>query len=293
VKTEVLQDVSDTARWIAHFRALESERDEPLFHDPYARRLAGERGRSIAEQLPEGPLGWSVAVRTRAFDDFILEAVRDRAIHTVLNLAAGLDTRPQRLHLPRSLHWVEVDKPAIIEPKNALLANAPTSCRLERVGLDLRDTQARQALFTRINRESSRVLIVCEGFLVYLEESDVAALAHDLRACFPSALWLLDMVSPAVLEQMQQTWGKTLDAANASMKFAPSEGLRFFEKHGFTALRDCTLHEESKRLGRHVRNTTLLRWLALLSPRIQRGLELPKDLHENAVVYALMQQRGH
>jgi methyltransferase (TIGR00027 family) len=296
VKSQVLQDISDTARWVAHFRALESERDKPLFRDPYARRLAGERGRAIAEELPEGPMapmGWSVAVRTRAFDDFILEAVRLRAVHTVVNLAAGLDTRPQRLDLPSSLHWIEVDKPGIIEPKNALLANEPAACRLERVALDLSDAPARQALFARINRESSRVLIICEGFLLYLAEAEVAALAHDLRAHFPSALWLLDVVSPAVLTQMQQTWGKTLDAANASMKFAPIQGLGFFEKHGFTPLRDCTLLDEAQRLGREMRTTTLLRWLALLSPGVRRGLGEQAAQHRNAVVYGLMQQRSH
>ena len=64
-----LGDVSDTARWVAHLRALESERRDALFRDVHARRLAGERGRAIAEALPRGPLSWSLAVRTRVFDD--------------------------------------------------------------------------------------------------------------------------------------------------------------------------------------------------------------------------------
>lgn len=36
--------VSDTARWVAVYRAWESARPDALFHDPFAQRLAGDRG---------------------------------------------------------------------------------------------------------------------------------------------------------------------------------------------------------------------------------------------------------
>ena len=94
-----LGDVSDTARWVAYFRALESARPDALFRDPLARRLAGDRGRAIAETLPIGPLSWSLAVRTRVFDELILDAVHG-GVRVVLNLAAGLDARPYRLPPP-------------------------------------------------------------------------------------------------------------------------------------------------------------------------------------------------
>src|SRR5438093_1410244 len=40
-----ISSVSDTARWVAMYRAMESERPDALFHDPYARRLAGPAAR--------------------------------------------------------------------------------------------------------------------------------------------------------------------------------------------------------------------------------------------------------
>jgi O-methyltransferase involved in polyketide biosynthesis len=43
------QNISDTARWVAWNRALESERPDAWFRDPMARRLAGERGERIAQ----------------------------------------------------------------------------------------------------------------------------------------------------------------------------------------------------------------------------------------------------
>src|SRR5258708_39823095 len=89
-RDEPIRDVSDTALWVAVYRAEESERKDALFHDPYARRLAGERGRRIVESIPSRRAwGWPMVVRTRVFDDIVLRAVRDEGFDTVLNLAAG------------------------------------------------------------------------------------------------------------------------------------------------------------------------------------------------------------
>ena len=46
-----IRNVSDTARWVAIYRAMESERPDALFHDPFARRLGGERGEAIAKAM--------------------------------------------------------------------------------------------------------------------------------------------------------------------------------------------------------------------------------------------------
>ncbi|MFZ5897246.1 MAG: class I SAM-dependent methyltransferase [Myxococcota bacterium] len=287
----VARDVSDTARWVAHFRALESERDQPLFRDPYARRLAGERGRTVAEQMVKEPLAWSIAIRTRVFDELISLALREHAVHTVLNLAAGLDTRPQRLSVPSGVRWIEVDQPGIIQPKGALLANEPATCQLERIALDLRNVDARRELFARVNRESSRVLVVSEGFLIYLDAQEVGSLADDLHTFFPSALWLLDVVSPDILAQLQASLAKTLEAAHAEMKFAPADGLAFFERHGFAPLIERSLLREAARLGREMKPVSVLRWLLNVAPTLAQRFSENPPLERNAVLYALMRQR--
>ena len=48
-----IENVSDTARWVAVYRAMESERRDAIFRDPFARRLAGAKGQEIvAERAP-------------------------------------------------------------------------------------------------------------------------------------------------------------------------------------------------------------------------------------------------
>jgi O-methyltransferase involved in polyketide biosynthesis len=50
----LIRNVSDTARWVAAYRAQESERPDAIFRDRFARRLAGERGEQIARMMPLG-----------------------------------------------------------------------------------------------------------------------------------------------------------------------------------------------------------------------------------------------
>ena len=108
--TQVIQNVSDTAFMVAGFRAAETEREEPLFRDTLAAKLAGDHGEILAT-VPETCFGgWSVVIRTVIIDALIQRAVSE-GVDTVLNLGAGLDTRPYRMDLPRGLRFVEVDYP--------------------------------------------------------------------------------------------------------------------------------------------------------------------------------------
>ncbi len=50
-------------------------------------------------------------------------------IDGVVNLAAGLDARPYRLQLPRTLRWIEVDLPAMVKEKG----DARLNCTMPRM----------------------------------------------------------------------------------------------------------------------------------------------------------------
>src|SRR4030081_124954 len=96
----LIRDISDTARWMAVYRARESEREDALFRDPFARALAGDRGERIAAAPKFGDHNaWSCIARTYLFDRFVTRLVEHGA-DMVVNLAAGLDTRPYRMTLP-------------------------------------------------------------------------------------------------------------------------------------------------------------------------------------------------
>jgi methyltransferase (TIGR00027 family) len=231
----VVTDVSDTALWVACLRADESRRKDAIFRDPFAQKLAGERGRRIREQLRDDfGTDWAIVVRTRLLDDLVLESIGQGA-DRVLNLAAGLDTRPYRLELPAGLNWVEADLPGMIDEKQRLLAGETPRCQLRHQAVDLADPTARAAFLERALDGARRALVLTEGLLVYLEPGTVKEIAHDLHAHDAIAWWTIDLASPAVLTmRARRSPGKL--AGSAVMKFAPADGLGFFRPLGWRAV---------------------------------------------------------
>ena len=260
----VLENVSDTARWVAMYRAQESERPDAHFRDPFARKLAGERGEAILREIPRArQMAWAMIVRTQVLDENILDVVRGSGVDLVINLAAGLDARPWRLDLPSTLRWVDVDLPGITEHKAKVLEGETPRCRYEAIALDLRDGERRRALFSQLCGESTRVLAIAEGLLIYLDPDDAGSLARDLSSAGVK-WWLIDLASPRLLKMMTKQWGKTLAKGNAPFRFAPPEGTAFFATFGWIEKRFFSLWDESRRLQREMRGA----WLWALLSRV-------------------------
>jgi methyltransferase (TIGR00027 family) len=245
----VLRDVSDTALGVAVGRALETERPRPLFRDPYARDLAGERGLRIARATHHRLISTALAVRTAVFDELILRTLERGHATRVLNLGAGLDARPYRLPLSAELHWVEADLPAILEYKAEHLSGERPRCRLERLGVDLADAGARRALLDRFGT-GGPTLVVCEGLVVYLNPEDVTALGRELAERGAFNWWLLDLVGPLFVHWGNRMIGRQLSAVGASFRFAPAEGALFFRSLGWEPGDVRSLWLETRRLGR-------------------------------------------
>jgi methyltransferase (TIGR00027 family) len=259
-----IRNISDTARWVAHYRALESARPDALFHDHLAARIAGERGAAMARSMPRRvQFAWALAVRTRVLDDLILQLIARDGIRFVLNLAAGFDTRPYRLALPADLRWIEVDLPPLIGEKTQLLLEEKPVCRLERLAVDLADAIGRQRLLSQIRKESGPGLVLTEGLLLYLDAAQVTALATDLAAAGNIRWWLTDLVSPKLLVMMSKSTGKTLSEAGAPFKFAPADPAGFFAPAGWELREFHGMFENGHRLGRDMH----LAWLWRLMMR--------------------------
>jgi methyltransferase (TIGR00027 family) len=192
--------------------------------------------------------GWTVAVRTRIIDDYVAEAIAHGA-DTVINLGAGLDTRPYRLPLPAGLRWVEVDYPDVIAFKEERLAGETPRCRLERVGLDLARLSARRELLARLDRESTRLLVITEGVVPYLDLSQTGNLADDLRSLRHVDGWVVDYISPQALAYRSR---RGLDRAmsQAPFKFKPTDWGAFFASHGWDVREMRYLADVGRRLGR-------------------------------------------
>jgi methyltransferase (TIGR00027 family) len=259
-----VEDIGDTARWVAMYRALETDRPDALFRDVHARRLAGEGGQALLDKLRGGrQAAWAVVVRTAVLDEMILYEV-SKGVDCVVNLAAGLDTRPYRLGLPATLRWVEVDHAPMVTHKEAMLAGERPSCELVRYGCDLADVKARRGLFARMTGGCQKVLVVAEGLLIYLRPSDVELLARDVREVPHVKGFVFDNYGSAVLGVLRRAWGEAL--GSAELRFAVDDLKDFFLSIGWRVGEYRGTVGEALRLRREppfglvVRGLSLVAW---------------------------------
>jgi methyltransferase (TIGR00027 family) len=195
---------SATAGWVAALRGLTPllPRDARLVDDPYGvlfgpKRLA--RLRETAQSHPNwtaalaGPLlapllngALSLQIRTRAFDDLVLEFLRASGRQLVI-LGAGFDCRALRLR--RQLEGclvLEVDHPATQVEKRRVLAGAgapPSPARY--VAFDF-ERDALTELGARLAGEGHdsavRTLVIWEGVTMYLTDRAIAGTVGAVRA---------------------------------------------------------------------------------------------------------------
>ena len=271
---QLISHVSDTARWVAFYRAMESERPDAHFRDPFARRLAGDKGEAIARGMKKGlKLSWPMVVRTAVMDEIILRTISEREIDTVLNLAAGLDTRPWRLRLPPALRWIDVDLPVMLDLKLGELRDERPVCSYEAVRLDLSEVDARRTLFTRVNASARHTLVMTEGLLIYLTPAMVAELARNLHAQPTFTAWLIDLASPGLVQMLAKTWGRMVAAGNAPFRFAPAEGTRFFEPAGWREVEWRSVFHEGIRLKRTIPFAKFWRWFGSIGRKRRERME--------------------
>jgi methyltransferase (TIGR00027 family) len=193
---DLASSVGATATMVAAARALASREPDALIDDPYAAGLVRAVGVEFFTNLVDGTittedaddggvarlLTTMMAVRTRFFDDFFLNASRSGVQQAVI-LASGLDARAYRLPWPAGAVVYELDQPGVIGAKTAAMEQlgATPTCDRRAVAVDLRDdwpTALRAAGFD----PDQPTAWSAEGLLAYLPPEAQDKLFDDITA---------------------------------------------------------------------------------------------------------------
>jgi len=234
----MIDGVAATARWVAAARALESERPDALFVDPWARLLAGDEGFAFLarqEAAVARPVPY-LALRTRLLDDFLLEAARP-GMQVVL-VAAGMDARAYRLPWPEGVRLFELDRAAVLDEKWRLLSAAGATPRCARTAIAADVTRPFGALLRDAGFAPERPsLWLAEGLLVYLDAPEVDAVLGEIAAhAAPGSRLAADVPSPVGAWPWMERFLEQLTQAGAAWRFGTDDPEGLFARHGWEAL---------------------------------------------------------
>jgi methyltransferase (TIGR00027 family) len=183
---DIATSVGSTAVMVAAARAAETDRDDPLIRDPYAKILVADAGTGMWEFMLDDEflakvadadaeaaaifehMGNYQAVRTHFFDDFFTKAAA-AGIRQIVILASGLDSRAYRLPWPAGTTVYEIDQPKVLEYKAATLQRhdaVPSALRRE-VPIDLRFDWPKALRETGFDVDVPTAWLA-EGLLMYL-----------------------------------------------------------------------------------------------------------------------------
>jgi methyltransferase (TIGR00027 family) len=201
-----LDPLARTALWTASMRAREHARDDRLFEEPLAGVLATDEGprimRGFEGEVQRGVEDPALAVRTRYFDDAIMSAAHMRGVRQFVFVAAGMDTRGYRLEWPDFCMLYELDRPALLQLKASLLADAaPTAkCLVQPLGVDLLSDWT-PALTQAGFQPHEPTLWLVEGLLYFLSVDERDTLLKEITSLSaPGSSLLADYVSQTALD---------------------------------------------------------------------------------------------
>jgi methyltransferase (TIGR00027 family) len=178
---DLASSVGATATAVAASRAMASQDPDALLNDPWADPLVRAVGIETFVKLIDGETGQTddpppnrramkeqIAVRTRFFDDFFVQAT-ESGIRQAVILASGLDTRAYRLPWPAGTVLYEIDQPQVIAFKTRTLADlgAEPTAQRQTVAIDLREDWPAALVEAGFNPQQPTAWSA-EGLLVYL-----------------------------------------------------------------------------------------------------------------------------
>lgn len=245
VSTAQLQGVAETLLPVLYSRVVESRLADAIFQDPIAIEWVSQIDYDFSkfERSEQNNLG--VAIRTEILDDYARAFISEHPQATVVNVAAGLDTRFFRMDNGQ-LRWYELDFPEVIAVRRQLMTETERHQCIAGDALD-------RAWLSQISHQG-KVLFIVEGLLMYFTEAQVQQFLRNVADAFPSAELLLEVIG---VSQAQRTHlNDAISQTNASFKWGIRDVEMMAQWHPtLNYLEDTSIYDRYE-----------ARWLALPLP---------------------------
>lgn len=190
-------------------RAIQSQWKNPILRDPWAEEAMRHIDYDIRKQY-KGVGSWSmwskigctiIATRAATFDLLTTRYLADHPDAAVLQVGCGMDSWAFRVNPPASVQWFDVDYPDVIDLRRQLF---PKRTAYHLIGAPLDNLR----WLDEVPRDRPGLLIA-EGVLHYLSETEVKALLNAVVDHFPGGQMIFDICNPWIVKRAGSNVGGT------------------------------------------------------------------------------------
>ena len=180
-KLNFKDNVSETLLINVYMRHLDFKDTDPILNDPFSSAVVEQIDYDFAKFNDARLSKTGTVIRAKFFDDETLRLAKEFDRPIIVQLGAGLDTRPLRLQsaLPSALFY-DLDLPDVIAVRDALLPKAENNFSLPYSMLDLSWMNELVAKYG-----SAGYIFILEGVSMYFEKEEFKkffiALARKFR----------------------------------------------------------------------------------------------------------------
>jgi len=167
----------------------------PIFEDVKARQILDAVQYDFGQLKVPRKTEVTLRIRAKQLDEYTRQFIAAHPNALVLHLGCGLDSRCERVSHPTAL-WIDLDFPDVIELRRKFY---PETASYRMIASSVTDL----SWVEQVPERSRPAIVVAEGLLMYLHESEVRALLLCLRQSFPGCHIVFDAFSRLTASRVQ------------------------------------------------------------------------------------------
>ncbi len=168
-------------------KAMESRQPNPIFVDRKAQEILDQVDYDFAKLNTPRKTVVTLCLRAAKLDEYTSAFLDRHPQGVVLHLGCGLDSRCLRVQRNQS-DWYDLDMPEVIDLRRRFYTESGNYHMIASSVTDL-------AWIDAVNAHERPVLVVAEGLLMYLHETDIKALILKLKEVFSQCELVCDVFS--------------------------------------------------------------------------------------------------
>lgn len=193
MSNEKIGGVEETMLQTLYARAKESQKPNHKIYDEKAIEIVSRMDYDFSLADKDTAMSSGVIARTIVLDRMASDYINKNPNTAVVNIACGMDTRFYRVDNGR-IRWYNIDLPVTMAVREKYIQENERVTNIAASAMD-------EGWANQIDEDITDALVIVEGLLMYLSESDVAQILSIIDKRFSRATVYMEILNPKFVKK--------------------------------------------------------------------------------------------